>query len=312
VGQVMFDPTGRYVAAAAGVFVNVWNAATGAPVKGGWSGVAPARELAFSENRSRLMILEDRLVVTDVEGGEHDILNRPMRGRAMAALSPTGNYAVKAAELSGVDFFDFLHTGNQARLIETTGTVTAVTLGSTEFGEVLAVGSDDGNLTILELAFGKHPKQIRPRNHKVAIGEIQSLAIRRNGLLVLTAGNAAFVWNARSMHPVSQPLDRLSDPRLLQFQSDGNSIVMASGSGIWRYRAVPPIRVTASLPPNAEAHADLAEAVGGYTLDEAGKPRVIPDDKRRAMFQALRQRSASLNDATLRTAIETFARAFLQ
>ena len=113
-----------------------------------------------------------------------------------------------------------------------------------------------------------------------------------DGKMVVTSNSvSAQVWDTRTGKPIGEPIGLGEDVYAASFSADGREVEVTSriGGGYYRmhmYRLAP----APGDADNSKLMATLAEAVGGYTIDEkTGAAEVIGPDKRFATIQQLRK-----------------------
>lgn len=123
----------------------------------------------------------------------------------------------------------------------------------------------------------------QPMAHK---DEVESADFSKDGTRVLTVSKDGQVriWDARSGRPLINPLSHDSSILSSRLSPDGGQAITVSSDGIFVWD------IPAGTPKDAEILARIAEAAGGYTVDERGLLAPLADQI--GSLSALRRETA--------------------
>jgi WD40 repeat protein len=113
------------------------------------------------------------------------------------------------------------------------------------------------------------------------------------------------VWDAETGKPVGAPLKHQGEVNSDAFSPDGRRVVTASAD---RAARVWDVLLGSASPEDAARLADLAEAVGGYQVNELGSPVFLGLDIQRQQLNKLRQIAGK---DPHREGVDSFVRQFL-
>lgn len=322
VTSVAFSPGGEQVATAAGQTVRVWNARTGELIGQPLGQDAPILSLLFRSDGRLLATTVSGDAARIVEAQTGAAVGASIGDGNLRAMSADlDGHRIVTAATNEARIWSADSGEKIGSLVGHRGPVLSVAFSPD--GQRVTTASEDGTARVWD-ARTRTPI-VALRGHT---GAVQSARFSPDGARVVTASddNTARVWDAQTGTPIGDRLEHEGQVQFAAFSPDGNRVVTASRdqtARIWDAKTGVPIGeplrhadgvydagfspdgqrvVTASadgtariwdaltgLPADAGIVADLAEALGGYTLNETGGLEPIADVTTRR--QRLRQQA---------------------
>jgi WD40 repeat protein len=265
-----FSPDGtRIVTASLDRTARIWDAATGRPLVEPMRHAAPVRAVAFSPHGTRIVTgAEDRTArVWDVATGA--LLSEAMRHAGTVEtveFSPDGTRIVTGSSDRTARVWDATTGAPRTDPMRHAG------------GVVLAATFDRDGVRILTRA-SDHAVRVwsarsgmllnKPIRHAA---RVEAAAFSPDGTRIVTGSSdhTAQVWATADGRAVTEPLAHGGPVETAIFSPDGTRVVTGSWDRTARVWDVP----AAAPPPWA---ADLAEALGGYRLNDQSVIEPLPD-----------------------------------
>ncbi len=286
--DLQFSPDGRCMAIGTGKGGWIWDAATGDDI-GQFQITEDVRQLTFSPEGQRLVATtspDGSVRIFDVGSGS--LLTGPMLHddkATYAEFSPDGERIITASRGRTARIWNARSGQMIAKPImhaDVMGAKHSVQFSPDGKRVVTAAGK---SVQVWDAQTGE---PLSPQlEHR---GRVNSVRFSPDGRRLVTAifGDDSRVWDAATGHALSEPLRHREGCHYAEFSPDGEFAVTASADGtaaIW-WVAVPPTPSPTWLP-------DLAEALAGRKLDEAGNSEVVPVEK---LFQLKQELSEGAGD----------------
>ncbi len=277
--------------------VQIWNRATGEPV---------AEPMFY--NHSPSFSPDGRRVVTAGEGPTAQVwkastgkpVGQPMRhdGNVLSAsFSPDGDWIVTASEDKSARVWDAATGKPATEPMRHQGSVVSAVFSPDSRRIVTA--SEDGTAQVWNALTGQpvgQPTQpFAKADRRSPSPPLTTASFSPDGQRVVTASKngSARVWDAATGRPVGNLLRHHDGIVAASFHPHGRQVVTASRDGSAR---VWDVDLPACQPADLELVAALAEAIGGYRLNDSGSVEALAAKERAARLEQLRGRVSPAGD----------------
>lgn len=301
--RAAFSPDGRFVVTASDDNTGqIWFADTGKPFGKPLNHKNQLRGAEFSSNGKRIVTAS-----YDKSAQVWDVATQSPVGKPMvhsdliqtAFFSATGNRVVTASEDQTAQIWDASTGQRIGQPLRHAGPVNSAVFSADGLWVVTA--SKDKSAQVWDAATGD-----RVGKPMVHAGEVQSAAFSPEGRRVITASadKTAQMWDAASGAQIGSPILHGDIVLSAVFSPDGRRIVTASFDKTAR---VAEVLVDAGTPPEVRMLAELADAVGGATINEKGAMLPLPGEP--ARLRAIRAKA--LRFPAITGTLPLFIRRFL-